>query len=343
MKKVFLFLVPAVMLGMFASCDDTEKIDDNQGGNDNPGTSVSIKANQVKIGDRVISFGIEDTLTVQEGVMRVFSGRYEDNPLVVAAGSHGSLGASILNKYLSKDIDLSLANLSDSVYDELNFDFCLSGGSDSLYVALDWDYSDNNNMKRVLEGAINADYAVENIFKSGTLRMDLVNDKKLFTFKMSAKLFDGRDFELFVSIPYRVKYIFNFYTYSHETWDQYNGYKSLTDFSAFDPISDYLETFTLEAADTTAQAKLAVFKEAVGKLETIISLVNDNDAKAGFYSEEDCFMVKLITWGYGGNNRVLGYKKWFKRTVEAWIPTDEELRAKLYSTIDEDYWESMDF
>ena len=339
MKRLFLFLLPAVMLGMFASCDDTEKIDNNQDGND-PGQSVSIKANQVKIGSKVISFDIKDTLTVQEGVMRIFGGPFEDNPVAVATGSHGSLGANILSEYLSKDIDLSLVNLSDSIYDNLAFDFSMNSGSDSMFIVLDWDYNGKENV-RLLGGAINTD-SIKTLFKSGTLRMDLDTPKKLFTFKISAELFDGTDFELYISMPYCVQYIFNFYTYSHETWDPYDGYRSLTDFSAFDPISEYLETFTLQAADTTAQAKLAVFKEAVGKLETIISLVNDSVAKDGFYSENDCFIVKLITWGYGGNNRVLGYKKWFKRYVEAWIPTDATLREKLYSTIDEDYWEYIE-
>ena len=135
MKRLFLFLLPAVMLGMFASCDDTEKIDNNQDGND-PGQSVSIKANQVKIGNKVISFDIKDTLTVQEGVMRIFGGPFEDNPVVVATGSHGSLGANILSEYLSKDIDLSLANLSDSIYDNLAFDFSMNSASSAASLAM---------------------------------------------------------------------------------------------------------------------------------------------------------------------------------------------------------------
>lgn len=334
MKKLFMFLLPAVMLGMLASCDDTETTIDDQDGDKTPGETVSVKANQVKIGDKVISFDMNDTLTVQEGAMRVFS--WYDNPVTI---STGSLNVDLNSDFLSKDINLSLTNLMDTVYDPLSFNFVVSGGSDSLFITLDWERDDNDQFRHILAGAINTD-TVHSIFQTGTLKMDLDTPKKLFTFKINATLFDGRAFELFVSMPYRVQYIFNFYTYSHETWDQTHGYASLTDFSAFDTISDYLRTFTLEAADTTGQAKFEVFKKAVGELETIISLVNDSIAKEGFYDDKDCFMVKLITWGYGGNNRVLGYKKWFKSHVETWIPTDATLREKLYSTEDEDFWEN---
>lgn len=334
MKKLFLFLLPAVMLGMFASCDETEGIDNQGPDNNNPSGSVSVKANQVKIGDKVISFDIKDTLMVMEGGVRMNMNGYDPS----ATSSTGSLYANFTNDMMGKDINLSLTNLMDSIYDPLNFDFTISGGSDSMFLACGFEYNENIPL-RVLSGAINTD-TIHSIFQTGTLRMDLDASKKMFTFKINATLYNGGNFELFVSIPYVVEYIFNFYTYSHETWDQYHGYKSLTDFSAFDPISDYLETFTLEAADTTGQAKLAVFKEAVGRLETMISMVNDSIAKQGFYDDKDCFMVKLVTWGFGGGSRVLAYKKWFKTYVDTWIPSDDALRAKLYSTEDEDYWES---
>ena len=341
-----MLLTAVLALGLYSACDEPEKIEEpiNNNGNDNGKDTVDNKkdtiqvvplgANQLRIGKDTISFTITDTLTVQEGAMRVFS--WNDDPVTI--NSIGSLNVDLNNDFLGKDINLSLTNLMDTVYDPLSFNFVVSGGSDSLFITLDWERDDNDQLRHILAGAINTD-TVHSIFQTGTLRMDLDTPKKIFTFKINATLFDGRAFELFVSMPYRVQYIFNFYTYSHETYDPSTG-RTLTDFSAFDPISDYLETFTLEAADTSAQAKFAVFKEAVGKLETIISLVNDSIAKEGFYNDKDCFMVKLITWGYGGNNRVLGYKKWFKTYVETWIPTDATLREKLYSTEDEDYWEN---
>ena len=350
MKKIFLLLTAVLALGLYSACDEPEKIEEpiNNNGNDNGKDTVDNKkdtiqvvplgANQLRIGKDTISFTITDTLAVQEGGVRMLGGGFDDSQ-TIPSGSIGSLYANLTNDFLGKDIDLSLTNLTDTVYDPLSFDFSVSGGPDSLFISFDWESDGNNGFKRLLAGAINTD-TLESVFKSGTLRMDLDESKKMFTFKIAAKLFDGRDFELFVSMPYIVQYIFNFYTYTHETWDQTHGYASLTDFSAFDTISDYLRTFTLEAADTTGQAKFEVFKKAVGELETIISLVNDSIAKRGFYDDKDCFMVKLITWGYGGNNRVLGFKKWFKSHVETWIPTDATLREKLYSTEDEDYWET---
>ena len=337
MKKIFLFLLPVVMMGMFAACEN-ENEEDEIGGGSNGGSdsSLGISANQVKIGDVVTSFNISDTLTVQEGAMRVLSmggaGRTQKGAVATIWGNYGS-------QFIGKDIDLSLTILKDSVYDDLTFGFEIDSlaGMGSMYAAFDW-----GRTERVLEGALGSENVSE-IFKSGTLRMDMDMSKKIFTLKIGAILYNDLDFKLYVAIPFNVKYIFHFYHYSHETFDNqtYESYTSFEEFYKADSICGIESTFTLEAADTSAQAKFATFKQAIRKFSDLINVIDDDKARAGFYSDKDRYVIKLITWGFGGHNRVLASKHWYKnKPCETWIPSDEYIYSTLlYYPGDEDYGE----
>lgn len=366
MKKFYLFLVAALALGFYSACDDPDNpLDDPVNNNTNKGDTIKgdtlkpdtlkpdtlkpaplvLSANSFKLGNDTVKFSVVDTLTIQEGVMRIFG--YNGSSLAGNRSPIMHFSVNVTENLLNRDIDLALASFRDTIYDPLSFllDFMNAGCTDSMFVSLDWDWDPvGNTTYRTFKGAFNAD-TVQTFIKSGTLRMELDTLKKEFTFNVNAILYDDSAFELNLSVPYKVQYIFNFFTHSHETWDPYT-YESLTSFEEFDKAAgpEGFNTFTVEAADTTAQAKFAAFKVAIGRFVTLIGKIDDQKAMEGFYDAKDRFVIKLVTWGFGGHNRVLAYKKWWKnRSVETWIAEDDYVRSTLlYYPGDEDFWEYDD-
>ena len=354
MRKIYLFMIAVLAAGLYVACDDEKTFDEPINKDDTPGDSVNGNTNQgdtlnpqpialytnsFKLGNDTVRFDVLDTLVVQEGAMRVFGYFNEDvdyrRPLV-------SFSIDLADEFLNKDIALGADILNDSVYDPLSFsfDFMNAGRTDSLSFVLGWGWTESLGIYRMMEGVINAD-TIPNFIKSGTLNMGLDTDKKVFTFKANTVLYNDTVFEINLSIPYKVQYIFNFYTYSHETWDREGN--SLTNFDEFFNAvgPEGYNTFTVEAADTTAQAKFDAFKVAIGKFVAIIDKIDDAKAVEGFYDKKDCFMIKLITWGYGGHNRVIAHKKWWKnRGCDTWIPDDDYIKSTLlYYPDNEDFWE----
>ena len=365
MKKFYLFLVAALALGFYSACDDPDNpLDDPVNNNTNKGDTIKgdtlkpdtlkpdtlkpaplvLSANSFKLGNDTVNFSVVDTLVIQEGVMRVFG--YNGSSLAADRSPIMHFSVNVTEDLLGRDIDLALASLRDTIYNPLSFllDFMNAGCTDSMFVSLDWDWNSVDGTYRTFNGAFNAD-TVQNFIKSGTLRMGLDTLKKEFTFCINAVLYDESEFELNLSVPYTVEYIFNFYTYSHETWDPYT-YESLTSFDEFDKAAGPygFSTFTIEADDTTARAKFDAFKVAIGRFTELIGKIDDDKARAGFYDQKDRFVIKLVTWGFGGHNRVIAYKKWWKnRAVDTWVPSDDYIRETLlYYAGDQDYWEHDD-
>lgn len=365
MKKFYLFLVAALALGFYSACDDPDNpLDDSAKNNTNQGDTVSnntnkgdtikgdtikpaplvLSANSFRLGNDTVNFSVVDTLVIQEGVMRIFG--YNGSSLAGNRSPIMHFSVNVTEDFLGRDIDLAFASLRDTIYDQLSFllDFMNAGCTDSMFVSLDWDWNSVDGTYRTFKGAFNAD-TIECFIKSGTLRMELDTHKKEFTFNVNSILYNDSAFELNLSIPYKVQYIFNFFTYSHETWDPYT-HETLTSFEEFDKAvgPEGFNTFTVEAADTSAQAKFDAFKEAIGRFVTLIGKIDDQKASQGFYDQKDRFVIKLITWGYGGHNRVISFKKWWKnRAPETWIPEDDYIRETLlYYAGDQDYWEHDD-
>lgn len=351
MRKIYLFLIAFLTIGMYVACDEEKPVDEpvNQNEDKTPTDSVtpqpqpqptSLYANSFKLGKDTVRFGVFDTLTVQEGAMRVF-GNFQES--VDYSKPFVAFTIDLADEFLNKEITLGADIISDTVYDALSFsfDFMNAGRTDSLSFELGWGWTESQGTFRMMEGVINGD-TVLNFIKSGTLCMGLDNDKKLFTFKANTVLYNDSVFEVNLCIPFTVKYIFNFFTYSHETWDP-TTHKTLTKFDEFENAvgPEGYNTFTIEAADTTAKAKFDAFKEAIGRFTAIIDKIDDSKAREDFYDVKDCFMIKLITWGYGGHNRVIAYKKWWKnRACETWIPEDDYIYdTLLYYPGDEDFWE----
>ena len=68
MKKLLLFLIPAVIMGMLASCDEAQ-----EGGAEN-GTDVTlgVGANQIKIGSNITSFTFQDSLVFRHEMFNLY-------------------------------------------------------------------------------------------------------------------------------------------------------------------------------------------------------------------------------------------------------------------------------
>lgn len=354
MKKLFLFLVPAVMLGMLAACEDTP-----EGGSEN-GTDVpvGVNANQIKIGNNITSFKYGDTLRFHGDMAMVYPwGVYDDEgKLLPVTGTVMMLNLSIDPSLFGKEIDLSPTGINKEEYESLSFGMdMVSSNKQVIPVSVGMDYvqTAGKDYNLVLAGVIGED-SIAPVFKSGTLVMNVDWSKKIFTFKIAATLWDDRDFQVYISgATSSIEYPFNMVphtsTYTRYERNGNGGYDTIyTDLSSVDAAAqkyDFGIMFTVEAADFSDEARFKAYKEAIAKFQDALSMIDGAKIQAGCIADpedfEEGFSLKLETWGSFGQ-LFLGYHKW-KNTDsvfidEGFIMTDDEIRE----AISKDYIEYID-
>lgn len=350
MKKLFLFLVPAVMLGMFAACEDTPE-GDSENGTD---VSIGVKANQIKIGSNITSFKYEDTLRFHGDMASLYPWYAYDEMgmLKPVTGTVMYLSLSIDPSLFGKEIDLSPNGIKKEEYEFLSFSMDMVSSNKQVIpvtIGKSGIQTPDGGYSTVMAGVIGED-SIASVFKSGKLVMNVDWSKKSFTFKIAATLWDGRDFQVYISgATSGIEYAFNMvphtstyqrYEYNPDKYNGEGGYDTIfTDLSAVDAAADKYHfglMFTVEAADFSDDARFKAYKDAIAMYQDALSMIDGAQIQAGCIADprrcEEGFALKLETWGSFGQ-LFLGYHKW-KNTDsvfidEGFIMTDDEIREAI--------------
>ena len=345
MKKLLLFLIPAVIMGMLASCDEAQ-----EGGAEN-GTDVTlgVGANQIKIGSNITSFTFQDSLVFRHEMFNLYpeSAYDEQGRELPVKGTVLRLYLSASEDLLNQEIDLSPNGVKGGAFEQMSFEMDLLSSNEQVMafsigssVIQNGDSYDN-----CIAGVVGQD-SITNVFKSGKLVMNIDWSKKIFTLKISATLWDGRDFQLYVSAPLAaITYPFNMVphtsTYTRYEWNSdKERYDTITtDLSAADAAAEKYNfglMFQVEAADLSDEARFAAYKKAVSMFQDAVNMIDGAKIQAGCVATrpgyEEGFALKLETWGTFGQ-LFLGYHKWKNADTafidEGFIMTDDEIREAI--------------